>query len=350
MVMRSTMIHAPGDVRIENVPDPAISAPTDAIVRIVRTCVCGSDLWAYRGTEPVDQPHPIGHEFIGVVEESGPESSIKPGTFVISPFTDSDGTCQHCTNGIFTSCVQGGFWGGLNRAGEQLGGAQSEYIRVPFADGTLVALDDHPDDAMLPSLLTLSDVMGTGHHAALMANVRPGASVVVVGDGAVGLCGVLAAKRLGAERIIAMSRHESRQQLAREFGATDVVAERGKEGVARVKELLGGSGADCALECVGTKASMAQALSSLRPGGSLGFVGVPAGGPELPVGAIFSKNLRVAGGVAPVRDYIRDLLPDVMDRSIDPGRVFDAVRPLDEVAGAYTDMDGRSAIKVMLTP
>ncbi|MBN4928144.1 zinc-dependent alcohol dehydrogenase family protein [Hoyosella rhizosphaerae] len=348
--MRSTIIHAAGDVRLDTIPDPTIIAPTDAIVRIIRTCVCGSDLWAYRGTEHTDEPHPIGHEFIGVVEDTGTDVALKPGTFVISPFSDSDGTCQHCTNGIFTSCEQGGFWGGLNRSGEQLGGAQSEYIRVPFADGTLVALDDHPDDTMLASLLTLSDVMGTGHHAALMAGVKPGANVVVVGDGAVGLCGILAAKRLGAGRIIAMSRHEPRQKLALEFGATDIVAERGKEGVAHVKELLGGIGADSALECVGTKGSMGQALSSLRPGGHLGFVGVPAGAPELPVGAIFSKNLRVSGGVAPVRDYIRELLPDVMDGTLNPGRVFDTEMSLNDVSSAYTAMDERTAIKVMLTP
>ncbi|AEF39495.1 zinc-dependent alcohol dehydrogenase family protein [Hoyosella subflava] len=346
--MRSTIIHGPGDVRLETVADPAIAAPTDAIVRVIRTCVCGSDLWAYRGTEPTDQPHPIGHEFIGVVEETGTEvQGVGVGDFVIAPFANSDGTCANCTNGIYTSCTRGGFWGGLNRAGEQLGGAQAEFVRVPYADGTLVGLPEQPEPDTYASLLTLTDVMGTGHHAAVMANVSPGSTVVVVGDGAVGLCAVIAAKRLGAERIIAMSRHETRQSLAREFGATDVVAERGKEGVAHVKDLIGG-GADCALECVGMKDSMSQALASLRPGGHLGFVGVPAGAPELPAGAIFSKNLRIGGGVAPVRGYITELLTDVTTGGINPGKVFDSTMKLDEVGEAYRAMDTRSAIKVML--
>lgn len=349
--MRSTIIHGPRDIRLENVPDPQLSAPTDVIVRVVRTCVCGSDLWPYRGTEPTDGPHPIGHEFIGVVEDAGKEvRNVRKGEFVIAPFANSDGTCANCSNGMYTSCSRGGFWGGRNRGGEQLGGAQSEYVRVPFADGTLVSLTDQPDPAHYASLLALTDVMGTGHHAAVMAGVSAGKNVVVVGDGAVGLCAVLSAKRLGAERIIVMSRHEPRQTLARDFGATDIVAERGKEGVARIKEILGGLGADCALECVGTKDSMAQALGTLRPGGHLGFVGVPAGAPELPVGVIFVKNLRVAGGMAPVRGYIPELLDDVLRGDINPGRVFDAEFPLDDVTRAYESMDQRTAIKSMLTP
>lgn len=348
--MRSTIIHGPRAIQLESVPDPTLSADTDAIVRIVRTCVCGSDLWPYRGAEPTDGPHPIGHEFIGIVEDAGPRvRTVNNGDFVIAPFANSDGTCAHCSNGIYTSCSRGGFWGGRNRAGEQLGGAQAEYMRVPFADGTLVPLRSQPEPDLYASLLTLTDVMGTGHHAAVMAGVSPGSSVVVVGDGAVGLCAVIAAKRLGADRIVAMSRHSPRQALAKEFGATDIVSERGKDGVAHVKELLGG-GADCALECVGMKDSMTQAIASLRPGGSLGFVGVPAGAPELPVGVIFGKNLRVGGGVAPVRAYIPELLTDVLEGAIDPGRVFDLEVPLTEVARAYEAMDQRAAIKAMLIP
>ncbi|MCW4355786.1 zinc-dependent alcohol dehydrogenase family protein [Hoyosella sp. YIM 151337] len=348
--MRSTIIHGPRDIQLESVPDPTLSADTDAIVRIVRTCVCGSDLWPYRGAEPTEGPHPIGHEFIGIVEDAGPQvRTVRNGDFVIAPFANSDGTCANCSNGIYTSCSRGGFWGGRNRAGEQLGGAQAEYVRVPFADGTLVPLPSQPEPDLYASLLTLTDVMGTGHHAAVMADVSPGSSVVVVGDGAVGLCAVIAAKRLGADRIVAMSRHSPRQALAKEFGATDIVSERGKEGVAHVKELLGG-GADCALECVGMKDSMAQAIACLRPGGRLGFVGVPAGAPELPVGVIFGKNLRVGGGVAPVRGYIPELLTDVLEGVIDPGRVFDLEVPLTDVARAYEAMDQRAAIKAMLIP
>lgn len=349
--MRSTVIHSPADIRVEDLPDPVVEKPTDAVVRIVRTCICGSDLWPYRGVEPTKAPHPIGHEFIGVVEDTGADvGTIKKGAFVIAPFSDSDGSCAHCANGIYTSCERGGFWGGVSRTGEHLGGAQSQYIRVPFADGTLVALDEQPDEDQLPDLLTLADVLGTGHHAAVMAQVRPGATVVVVGDGAVGLCAVLAAKRLGAGRIVAMSRHPDRQAIARAFGATDIVADRGKDGVAAVKELFGGIGADCALECVGAKESMAQALGVLRPGGHLGYVGVPAGQPELPAGLIFGKNLRVAGGVAPVRAYIPDLLADVLSGAIRPGRVFDRTLPLEDAAAGYAAMDRREAVKVLLVP
>jgi len=349
--VQTTIIHGPGDIRFEERPDPTIQSPGDAVVRVVRTCVCGSDLWPYRGVRPTPAPHPIGHEFIGVVEAVGAEvRDVRVGDFVISPFTDSDGTCVHCRNGITTSCVNFGVWGGTAKTGEALDGAQGQYVRVPFADGTLVKVPESPHAELLPHLLTLADVMSTGHHAARSGNVHAGATVVVVGDGAVGLCAVLASKRLGAERIIAMSRHEDRQKLARAFGATDIVAERGDDGIAAIEELLGGVGADCVLECVGTKDSMHQALGAVRPGGSLGFVGVPAGAPELPMQQLFSTNIHVAGGIAPVRPYLDELLPDVLSGAIEPGRVFDLSLPLAQVADAYTAMDQRTAIKVILEP
>lgn len=347
--MRATMIHGAGDIRIEERPDPRIQSPADAVVRVVRTCVCGSDLWAYRGVQPTAAPHPIGHEFIGVVEDTGAEvATVRAGDFVISPFTDSDGTCVHCRNGITTSCVNFGFWGHTSATGDHLDGAQGEYVRVPFADGTLVKVPEMPDPALYPHLLTLADVLGTGHHAARSGGVRTGATVVVVGDGAVGLCAVLAATRLGAERVIAMSRHDDRQRLARSFGATDIVTERGEDGIAAVQQLLGGVGADAVLECVGTKESMRQALGSVRPGGRLGFVGVPAGAPELPMQLLFNRNIRVAGGIAPVRPYIDELLPDVLSGAIAPGLVFDTTMPLDRVSDAYAAMDERRSIKVLL--
>ncbi|MBS9534972.1 zinc-dependent alcohol dehydrogenase family protein [Mycobacterium sp. M1] len=349
--MRATVIHGAGDIRFEERPDPRIQSPADAVVRVLRSCVCGSDLWAYRGVQPTPAPHPIGHEFIGIVEDIGAEvSTLRAGDFVISPFTDSDGTCAHCRNGITTSCVNFGFWGHTTASGELLDGGQGEYVRVPFADGTLVKVPEMPDAALYPHLLTLADVLGTGHHAARSGDVTEGSTVVVVGDGAVGLCAILAAKRLGAERIIAMSRHDDRQRLARAFGATDVVAERGEQGIAVVQELLGGIGADSVLECVGTKESMAQALGSVRPGGQLGFVGVPAGAPELPMPVLFKNNVRVAGGMAPVRPYIDELLPDVLSGAIEPGLVFDLAMPLDQVSDAYAAMDERRAIKVLLEP
>lgn len=349
--MRATVIHGPGDIRFEERPDPRIESPADAVVRVVRSCVCGSDLWAYRGVQPTPAPHPIGHEFIGIVEDVGAEvGTVRVGDFVISPFTDSDGTCAHCRNGITTSCVNFGFWGHTNATGHLLDGGQGEYVRVPFADGTLVKVPETPDAALYPHLLTLADVLGTGHHAARSGGVDEGSTVVVVGDGAVGLCAILAAKRLGAERIIAMSRHDDRQRLARAFGATDIVAERGSQGIAAVQELLGGIGADSVLECVGTKESMAQALGSVRPGGQLGFVGVPAGAPELPMPVLFKTNVHVAGGMAPVRPYIDELLPDVLSGTIEPGLVFDLAMPLDQVPGAYAAMDERRAIKVLLEP
>lgn len=349
--MRTTIIYGPNDVRFEERPDPQIQSPGDAVVRVVRTCVCGSDLWNYRGVHPTTAPHPIGHEFIGVIEAIGSEvTTLHVGDFVIAPFTDSDGTCVHCRNGITTSCVNFGFWGGFNRSGEPMDGAQGQYVRVPFADGTLLALPETPDEQLYPHLLTLADVMSTGHHAARAGNVGPGSNVVIVGDGAVGLCAVIAAKRLGAERIIAMSRHQDRQRLAESFGATDIVAERGEEGIAAVKDLLGGIGADSVLECVGTKDSMDQALGSVRPGGHLGFVGVPAGAPELPVRQLFNTNIQVAGGMATVRPYLDELLPDVLSGAIEPGRVFDLTLPLDQVAEAYAAMDERRAVKVLLEP
>ncbi|SER55760.1 zinc-dependent alcohol dehydrogenase family protein [Actinokineospora terrae] len=348
--MRGTVLHGTGDVRLEDMPEPGVWRATDAVVRVVASCVCGSDLWGYRGIAPVEGPKRMGHEFVGVVEAVGSEvRTVRPGDFVIAPFAVSDGTCAHCRNGIHTSCERGGYWGGTARAGHDIDGGQAEYVVSPFADGTLVATPGFPDASAVPGLLTLSDVMGTGHHAAVSAKVGPGDKVVVVGDGAVGLCAVLAASRLGAERVVAMSRHADRQALATAFGATDIVATRGDEGVAEVRDLLGG-GADAVLECVGTKESMDQALHAVRPGGRLGYVGVPAGGPEFPVRHLFGNNIAVAGGVAPVRAYFDDLLPAVLNGEIDPGRVFDAEYPLDRVADAYTDMDNRKVIKPLLRP
>jgi threonine dehydrogenase-like Zn-dependent dehydrogenase len=349
--MQATLIYGPRDIRFETVPDPRILAPTDALVRVVASCVCGSDLWRYRGIIPVDQPTRIGHEFVGIVEEVGSEvSTVRPGDFVIAPFVVSDGTCANCRNGVTPSCLHGCGWGGTDRAGLPVDGGQGEVVRVPLADGTLVATPGQPDHALIPSLLTLSDVMGTGHHAAMAAGVGPGSRVVVVGDGAVGLCGVLAAKRLGAERIIAMSRHPQRRALAEEFGATDLVSERGAEGAAKIKEMLDGIGADAVLECVGTRESMQQAIDTTRPGGRVGYVGVPAGGAELPIGQMFGGNINVGGGVAPVRIYLPELLHDVLAGRIAPGRVFDLELPLAEVAEAYAAMDERRAIKALLWP
>lgn len=351
--MRTTLIHGPGDVRFEEVPDPVIRDPRNAIVRVVASCVCGSDLWRYRGvTGAPKRPQPIGHEFIGIVEEVGSDvSRVKVGDFVIAPFYDCDFTCPNCRNGYSTSCLEVGWWGSKDHTGEPTDGGQGEIVRVPHADGSLTVVPGGmPDEALIPSLLTLSDVFLTGHHAAVSAGVRAGSTVVVVGDGAVGLSGVLAASRLGAERIVAMSRHEPRQRIAREFGATDVIAARGGEGVAAVKELFGGIGPDAVLECVGTKESMDQALRSARPGGQVGFVGVPHGGPELPVRTMFSSNVGVRGGVAPVRNYIDELLPEVLSGAIEPGRVFDLTLPLAEVAEGYAAMDERRAIKTLLRP
>jgi len=349
--MRATVIHGERDIRFEEVPDPQLSTGGDAIVRVVAACVCGSDLWPYRGVTPTSSAHRIGHEFVGIVESVGSEvSRIKPGDFVIAPFYDCDMTCINCRNGFSSSCLNGGWWGQKDRMGGFADGGQGEWVRVPHADGTLVATPGQPSPELIPSLLTLADVMCTGHHAAVSAGVRPGATVVVVGDGAVGLSAVLAASRLGAARVVAMSRHADRQAIAREFGATDIVEERGDAGIARVKEMFDGIGPDCVLECVGTEESMDQALRSARPGGQLGFVGVPNGGPELPVRTLFNTNVGVRGGVAPVRNYIEELLPEVLSGAIDPGRVFDLELPMEQVAEAYAAMDERRATKVLLRP
>ncbi len=349
--MKATVIHGARDVRLEEVPSPALSTGGDAIVRVVAACVCGSDLWPYRGVTPVEEPSRIGHEFVGIVEEVGPDvARITVGDFVIAPFYDCDMTCANCLNGVSTSCLHGGWWGSDDRMGAFADGAQGEFVRVPHADGTLVATPEQPAAALVPSLLALSDVMGTGHHAAVSAGVGPGSTVVVVGDGAVGLCAILAARRLGASRIVAMSRHADRQAIAREFGATDVIEERGDEGVERVKALLDGLGADCVLECVGTKESMDQAIRSARPGGMVGYVGVPNGGAELPIRRLFGTNVGVNGGVASVRNYIEELLPEVLAGTLNPGPVFDLELPLSEVAEAYAAMDERRATKVLLRP
>ena len=338
--MRVTTIHAPGDVRLEDRPQPRVQAPTDAVVRVVASCICGSDLWSYRGENEITPGTPIGHEIVGVVEEVGPEvRDFRAGDFVIAPFCHCDNSCPVCRKGMQAACQNLGF----------TVGGQGEYALVNQADGSLVKTSETPDAAQVPALLALSDVMATGWHAAVSARVEPGASVVVVGDGAVGLCGVLAAARLGAERIIAMSRHEPRQAVARTFGATDIVVERGKEGAQAVLELTDGIGADAVLECVGTNESMRTALRAARPGATVGFVGVPHG-VELPVNAMFGRNVGVAGGMAPVRKYLPDLLERTLAGRIDPGPVFDLTLPLEEVAEGYRAMDERRAIKVMLQP
>jgi threonine dehydrogenase-like Zn-dependent dehydrogenase len=349
--MYATMFYGPEDVRWEQRPDPRIDLPTDAIVRVAAACVCGSDLWGFRGARPPGDPHPIGHEFVGFVEETGAGvTTIKPGDFVISPFSISDNTCVHCRHGVQTSCEQAQWWGARDTDGRQLDGGQGQYVRVPLADGTLVATPERPADAQVPGLLTLSDVLGTGHHAASSAGVGPGSTVVVVGDGAVGLCAVLAAARLGAERIVACSRHADRQAVATRFGATDIVTERGEDAAAVIRDLLAAPGADCVLECVGTDVSMAQALATVRPGGRIGYVGVPLGGAELPIGAMFRRNVLVGGGVAPVRAYLDELLPEVLDGRLDAAAVFDLDLPMDRVADGYRAMHDRKSIKTLLRP
>ena len=348
--MKATTIYGARDVRLEDQPDPIIRKPTDAVVKVVAACVCGSDLWFYRGDNPIEKPFRIGHEFVGIVEEVGSQvRSLRKGDFVIAPFMYSDNTCPHCQVGMQSACSTGGFWGGPDRDGLMVDGGQGEYVRVPLADGTLVSTRETPAAAMVPSLLALSDVMGTGWHAAIAADVQEGDTVVVVGDGAVGLSGVLAASRMGAERVVAMSRHETRQQIARSFGATDIIAERGEAGEAAVLELTGGVGADAVLECVGTGQSMNTALAIARPGATVGYVGVPHG-VELPVRTMFSRNIGVAGGVAPVRQYLPALRDDVLSGAIEPGLVFDLDLALDQVAEGYAAMDERRAIKTMLRP
>ncbi|WP_028707892.1 zinc-binding dehydrogenase [Propionicicella superfundia] len=340
--MRATVLTAPYEVQLQDVPEPIISEPTDALVRVAATCVCGSDLWNYRGINPFVRPRSIGHESIGEVIEVGPDvRKVSVGDFVIIPFDYSDGTCHNCRSGFHNACVHGGVFSA----------SQAEVVRVPLADGTLVPTPEAPDDDLLPDLLTLSDVMGTGWHAAVAAGVERNRSgtVVVVGDGAVGLCGVLAASQMHAERIIAMSRHAPRQEVAKAFGATDIVAERGEEGVAAVLELTQGVGADATLECVGTNDSMAQAVSLTRAGSTVGFVGVPHG-VELPMRQMFERNVGVFGGMAPVRHYVPILLQRVWARKMNPARVFDLTLRLDDVAEAYKAMDERRAIKVLLQP
>ena len=344
--MRATIMPKAHDVRIENVPDAAIERPTDAVIRITRACICGSDLWPYNGGPNVEGQR-MGHESIGVVEEVGSEvQTIRRGEVVVMPFAFSDGTCLFCEEGLQTACVDGGFFG----TGGEAGGAQAEALRIPQADGTLYALPVGEDDALMPALLTLSDVMGTGHHAAVTANVGPGGITAVIGDGAVGLCGVIAAKRLGAEQIIIMGRHADRIALAKEFGATDVVGERGEEAIARVRELTGGFGVQSVLECVGTEQAMDTAMGVVRPGGAVGRVGVPHY--EVIKGAqpMFYRNVIVAGGPAPVRAYIDELLADVMEGRIEPGRVFDRTVDLDGVPDGYRAMNDREALKVMVRP
>jgi threonine dehydrogenase-like Zn-dependent dehydrogenase len=338
--MRGTLMYGPGDVRVEDVPEPSIVEPTDAIIRIVRACICGSDLWPYRGADAWDWPAAMGHEYVGIVEDVGQNvTNVKRGQFVIGSFFASDNTCEICRSGYQSSCV--------HRQG--VGGAQAEYLRVPLADGTLVATQDVPDDDLVPGLLAASDVLGTGWFGAVAAQAGPGKTVAVVGDGAVGLLGILSAKQLGAERIIAMSRHASRQQLAREFGATDIVEERGDEGVERIKELTDGLGAHSVIEAVGTQQSMMQAIDSTRPGGQVGYVGV-SHGVELPGQELFFSHTHLHGGPAPVRNYLPELIDLIWNRTIDPGMVFDLELPLDDAAEGYAAMDERRAIKVLLRP
>ncbi|WP_418606863.1 alcohol dehydrogenase catalytic domain-containing protein [Georgenia sp. SUBG003] len=345
--MRATLMYGAGDVRVENVPDPIISEPTDAIVRVVRACVCGSDLHPYRGMPAGSGPAPMGHEFIGVVEETGSDvSTVKKGDFVLSPFAFSDNSCPFCQEGFHTSCVNGGWYG----AGG-VGGGQAEAIRVPQADGTLVVAPAGAGEDLYPSLLALTDVYLTGYHAAYMGRVRPGSTVTVIGDGAVGLSAVQASRRLGAERIILMGRHTARTDLGREFGATDVVAERGEEGVAKVLELTGGEGSHIVLEAVGHLPAYEQAYGIVRPGGVISRVGVPQY-EEAPIGfgSLFGKNVTLNGGPAPVRAYMDQGIADVLDGRIDPGRVFDRIVDLDDVADAYRAMDARESLKVAVTP
>lgn len=338
--MRGTVLYGARDVRFEERPDPTIVDPTDAIIRISATCVCGSDLWPYRGISPTTAPTPMGHEYCGIVEDVGRDvRSIKRGQFVIGSFFASDNTCPHCQAGYQTSCQHKSF----------ISEAQAPYLRVPLADGTLVATPETPSAELIPSLLALSDVMGTGWFAAEAAHVRRGSTTVVVGDGAVGLLGVLSAKQMGAGRIIAMSRHGARQTLARTFGATDIVTERGDEGVARIKELTRGVGADSALECVGTQESMLQAIRCTRPGGSVGYVGVPHG-VALDGEQLFYAHVHLHGGPAPVRRFLPELIPLVLNGAIEPGKVFDQTLPLAQVADAYHAMDERRAIKTLLRP
>lgn len=336
--MYATIMYGPGDVRYEQVPDPRIEKPTDAIIKLSATCICGSDLWPYRGLSKQQGPAHMGHEYCGVVVEVGSDvKTVKPGQFVVGSFCLSDNTCPHCAFGFHSSCAQREF----------MTGAQAPYARVPLADGTLVATAEVPDGGMVPHMLAVSDVLGTGWYAADAAQVRAGGTVVVVGDGAVGLMGVLAASQMGAERIIAMSRHAPRQKLARELGATDIVTERGAEGIARIMDLTGGIGAESVLECVGMAESMDQAMGACRPGGTIGYVGVPHG-VSFEGDKLFFAQRRMLGGPAPVRRFLPDLMDRVLQGRIQPGKVFDLTLPIAEVAAGYKAMDERRAIKTLL--
>jgi threonine dehydrogenase-like Zn-dependent dehydrogenase len=342
--MRATMMYGIHDVRVETVPDARLIKPTDALVTVTRACICGSDLWPYNSMQSSEVGNRMGHEFIGRVEAVGSEiRRVKKGDLVVAPFAWSDGTCEFCVQGLQTSCIHGGFWGGT-----KLDGGQGEAVRVPLADGTLVVLPVGPDHALMPSLLTLTDVMGTVHHAARAAKFVPGKITAVVGDGAVGLCGVIAARRLGAEQIIILGRHADRISLAREFGATDVVSERGEAAVERVRDLTGGLGAHSVLECVGHGESMSTALGIARPGGAVGRVGVPQSDEMPEAKTTFFRNVTISGGPAPVRAYIEELLPDVLEGRIQPGKVFDRVTNLDGVPDGYRAMNDRKSIKVMI--
>jgi threonine dehydrogenase-like Zn-dependent dehydrogenase len=336
--MRATILYGPHDVRYEDIPDPEIILPTDAIIQLSATCVCGSDLWPYRGLNKVSEPMKMGHEYCGVVVAVGSAvKTVTPGQFVVGSFCLSDNTCPHCRFGFQSSCAQREF----------MTGAQAPFARVPLADGTLVALPEHPSEDLIPSLLAASDVLGTGWYAAHAAGVKPGSTAVVVGDGAVGLMGVLAARQNGAARIIVMSRHKSRQDLAIEFGATDIVSERGDAGVARIKELTDNVGAESVLECVGTSESMQQAINVTRPGGMIGYVGVPHG-VQLEGQSLFFSQTGMLGGPAPVRRFLPHLLDLIVDRKINPGKVFDLELPIADVAEGYRAMDERRAIKTLL--
>jgi threonine dehydrogenase-like Zn-dependent dehydrogenase len=340
--MRGAVMYGPGDVRVEDREEPRIVEPTDALIRVSAACVCGSDLWPYRGVGQMTWPAPMGHEYVGIVEEVGSEVRlIEPGQFVVGSFFASDNTCEICRAGYQSSCI--------HRQPGAPTGAQAEYARIPLADGTLVATPGMPSEDLIPSLLAASDVLGTGWFGAVAPEAGPGKTVAVVGDGAVGLLAVLAAKQLGAERIVAMSRHESRQQLAREFGATDIVTERGEEGAARIKELTGGLGAHSVVEAVGTQESMMQAIRSTRPGGHVGFVGV-LHDVEIPGEEFFYSHVNLHGGPAPVRRFLPELVELIWNRKIDPGKVFDLTLPLEEVAEGYRAMDERRAIKTLLRP
>src|SRR5829696_3141282 len=344
--MRATVMYSAGDVRVETVPDTRLIEPTDALVVVTRAAICGSDLWPYKSMEPSETGRRMGHEFIGVVEAVGADvRTVKAGDVLVAPFLYSDGTCVFCREGLHTSCLHGGRygWGDVD-------GGQGEAVRVPQADGTLVVLPVGKDDALMPSLLMLTDVMGTGHHAAVSARVGPGKSAAVIGDGAVGLCGVIAAKRLGAERIILLGRHPDRIALAKEFGATDVVSERGDEAVERVRELTGGFGAHSVLECVGHGQAMETAIRIARPGGAVGRVGVPQEATMPASEPAFYANVRVGGGPAPARAYIDELLPDILEGRIEPGKVFDRNVGLEDVPDGYRAMADRESIKVMITP